>query len=97
MTKQSLQQQNCEVKICRFGKKKPTEKQICNLWLCLKYCLNKIFTIEKKLKTLMIMTNLLYGTLMENPIIMKFNVNVEKLILTLIIIIRLINLKYMYY
>lgn len=95
MTKQSLQQQNCEVQICRFGKK-ITEQQICNLWLCLKYCLNKIFTIEKKRKTLMIMTNLLYGTPMENPIIMKFNVNVEKLILTLIII-RLINLKYMYY
>lgn len=41
----------------------------------------------------MIMTNVLYGTLMENPIIMKFNVNVKKLILTLIII-RLINLKF---
>lgn len=57
MTKQSLQQQNCEVQICRFGKK-ITEQQICNLWL---------FTIEKKRKTLMIMTNLLYGTLMEKP------------------------------
>lgn len=66
MTKQSLQQQNCEVQICRFGKQ-ITEQQICNLWLCLKYCLNKKFTIEKKRKTLMIMTNLLYGTLMEKP------------------------------
>lgn len=26
MTKQSLQQQNCEVKICRFGKKKTHRK-----------------------------------------------------------------------
>lgn len=50
MTKQSLQQQNWEVQICRFGKK-ITEQQICNLWL---------FTIEKKRKTLMIMTNVLW-------------------------------------
>lgn len=71
MTKQSLQQPNCEVQIYRFGKKKSekkiTELKICNLWLFLKYCLNKKFTIEEKRKTLMIMTNLLYGTLMEKP------------------------------
>lgn len=28
--------------------------------MCLKYCLNKKFTIEKKRKTLMIMTNVLW-------------------------------------
>lgn len=27
MTKQSLQQQNCEVKICRFGKKNPQKNK----------------------------------------------------------------------
>lgn len=60
------------------------------------YCLNKIFTIEKKRKTLMIMTNLLYGTLMEKPNYYEIQCECEKAYINSNIIIRLINLNYMY-